>query len=127
MGERFPARDHNRDQKRGGRAVIPILPELRAWLDARDQTTPTVLVNSRGGSWTTSGLGSVFQKSKPAGFDRTMHDLRGTYVTWLAVKGLTDEEIARTVGWTAKRIAEVRARYVDEARVVIEMTKRLSA
>lgn len=114
-------------QKRKGRAVIPILPELRAWLDARDKSTPTVLVNSRGGSWTTSGLGSVFQKAKPDGFDRTMHDLRGSYVTWLAMKGLTDEEIARIVGWTAKRVAEVRARYVDEARVVVELVKRLSA
>lgn len=114
-------------KKRKGRAVIPILPELRAWLDARDKETPTVLVNSRGHSWTTSGLGSVFQKAKPEGFNRTIHDLRGTFVTWLAVKGLTDEQIARIVGWTAKRVGEVRARYVDEARVVVELVKKLSA
>lgn len=114
-------------KKRKGRAVIPILPELRAWLDARSNKEGPVLVNSRKKGWTESGLGSVFQKSKPAGFDRTMHDLRGTFVTWLAVKGLTDEEIARIVGWTAKRVGEVRARYVDEARVVVEISKRLSA
>ena len=113
--------------KRKGRAVIPILPELRQLLDSRAHRAGAVLRNSRGKPWTESGLGSVFQKHKPEGFDRTIHDLRGTYVTWLAIKGLTDEEIARTVGWTAKRISQIRARYVDEARVVISLVDRLSA
>lgn len=114
-------------KKRKGRAVIPILPELRTWLDERRRDSGPVLLNSRKRGWTASGLGGVFQTHKPADFDRTIHDLRGSYVTWLAVKGLTDEEIARIVGWTAKRVGEVRARYVDEARVVVELTKRLSA
>jgi len=56
-----------------------------------------------------------------------MHDLRGTYATWLAIKGLTDEQIARIIGWTAKRVSEIRARYVDEARVVVSLVERLSA
>lgn len=114
-------------KKRGGRAVIPIVPELRAHLDARTHRTGKVLRNSRGEGWTESGLGSVFQKAKPEGFDRTIHDLRGTYATWLAIKGLTDEQIARIIGWTAKRIAEIRARYVDEARVVVSLIDRLTA
>ena len=113
-------------KKRGGRAAIPIFPELRALLDAQPHRKGTVLRNSRDKAWTESGLGSVFQKAKPAGFDRTMHDLRGTYVTWLAVKGFTDEEIARVIGWTAKRVAQVRARYVDEARVVVSMVDRMA-
>lgn len=117
-------------KKRGGRAAIPIFPELRALLDSlkngQPHPTGTVLRNSRDKAWTESGLGSVFQKAKPAGFDRTMHDLRGTYVTWLAVKGFTDEEIARVIGWTAKRVAQVRARYVDEARVVVSMVDRMA-
>lgn len=113
--------------KRKSRAVIPIVPELRAHLDARPHRTGTVLRNSRGGSWTDNGLGTVFQRHKPKDFDRTIHDLRGTYVTFLAVKGLTDEQIARIVGWTAKRVAEIRARYVDEERVVISLIDRLTA
>lgn len=114
-------------RKRKARAVIPILPELRAHLDAREHRTGAVLRNSRGKAWTESGMGSVFQKAKPADFDRTMHDLRGTFATWLAVKGLTDEQIARIIGWSAKQVGEIRARYVDEARVVISMVERLSA
>jgi integrase len=114
-------------RKRKGRAVIPILPELRQLLDARDHRKGTILQTTRGTSWTESGLGTVFQRSKPAGFDRTIHDLRGTYVTWLATRRLTDDEIARIVGWTARRVAEIRARYVDEATVVTSLVDRLSA
>lgn len=118
-------------RKRDGRAVIPITPTLRRLLNKlepdRDKRKGAVLRNSRAQPWTESGLGSVFQKSKPNSFDRRIHDLRGTFVTWLAIKGLTDEEIARIVGWTAKRIGDIRARYVDEARVVVSLIGRLSA
>lgn len=119
-------------RKRGGRAVIPIYSELRQWLDARPtddagKRNGPVLLNSRKLAWTESGLETVWQRKKPAGFDRTIHDLRGTFVTFLALKGLTDEEIARIVGWTAKRVAQIRARYVDEARVIIHLADRLSA
>ena len=115
-------------RKRKSRAVIPILPELRAWLDARKgECKGIILRNSRGQPWTESGFETVWQRRKPAGFDRRIHDLRGSYVTWLAIKGLTDEEIARTVSWTAKRVGEIRARYVDEARVVVSLVARLSA
>lgn len=114
-------------RKRGGRALIPIYTELRKWLDARPKKVGKLLLNSREQGWTVSGLETVWQRRKPEGFDRTLHDLRGTFVTFLAVKGLTDEEIARIVGWTAKRIGEIRARYVDEAKVVISLAERMSA
>ena len=68
----------------------------------------------------------MFQKAKPEGFDRTIHDLRGTFATWLAIKGLTDQDIARIIGWTPQRVGEIRARYVDEARGVVSLAERLS-
>lgn len=114
-------------KKRKGRAVIPILPELRAFLDALPHREGAILRNSRGHAWTPDGITTTFTKTAPDGFDRTLHDLRGTYVTWLCQKRLTDDEIARIVGWTAKRVADVRARYVDEARVIISLVDRLSA
>lgn len=114
-------------RKRGGRAVIPLLRETRKLLDKLGEREGTVLKNSRGGQWTESGLGSVFQKAKPEGFDRTMHDLRGTFATRLILAGLTDEQAAMVMGWTAKRIAAIRARYVDEERVIISLAERLSA
>lgn len=118
-------------QKRKSRAVIPIFPELRtllAQLAEQYGRTGTLIKNSRGKSWTTTGLESVFQKAKiAAGLDLTIHDLRGTYVTWLASKGLTDQEIARIVGWTTADIATVREIYVDEENTIISLIDRLSA
>lgn len=111
--------------KRKKRVVIPILPELRALLDSIPGEG-AVLKNSRGKPWTTSGLGSVFQKAK-GDLAVRIHDLRGTYVTWLCTKGLTDEEIHRIIGWSLARINDMRARYVDEARVVVSLVERLSA
>lgn len=35
-------------------------------------------------------------------------------------------QIGRIVGWSPKDVAAMRARYVDEARVVIELSKRIA-
>lgn len=114
-------------RKRDTRAVIPILPETRKLLGKIGRKDGPVLLNSRGTKWTESGLGSVFQKSKPRDFDRTIHDLRGTFATRLILAGLTDAEAALILGWGAKEIAAIRARYVDEERVIISLAERLSA
>jgi integrase len=115
--------------KRGRRAIIPVYAELRSFLDAMkpEGAKGPILLSSRGTPWTDDGLKTVFQRKKPEIFDRTFHDLRGTFVTWLAVKGLTDEQIGRIIGWKLARVAEVRARYVDEARVIVSLVDRLSA
>lgn len=114
--------------KRQRRVVIPILPELRALLG--EAGTGTILKNSRAAAWTESGLGGVFQKAKgkATGFNMELrlHDLRGTYATWLAKKGLTDQEIGRIVAWSEKRVAEIRRRYIDEEHVVASLVARLS-
>lgn len=115
--------------KRKGRAVIPILPSLRAWLEKvpEEERTGMVLRNSRGWSWTESGLKTVFRKKKPQGFDRRIHDLRGTFCTMLITKGLTDDQAAMIMGWKSKRVAEIRARYVDEERVIVSLLDKLTA
>lgn len=115
--------------KRKGRAVVPIISPLRARLNKTppDQRNGTLLKNSRGERWTSSRLGSVMQKNKPEGFDRTFHDLRGTYVTFLINQGLTDDQCAMIVGWTAKRVSQVRSRYVNEERIILSLAEKLSA
>lgn len=131
-------------RKRKKRAVIPILPELRQLLQRLEAEIPKerdergkrtgaqlrtgpVLRNTRGEGWGESGVKSVWQRVKPEGFDRVLHDLRGTYVTFLAQQRLTDQEISRVVGWTTQRIGEIRARYVDEERVIVSLVDRLTA
>lgn len=116
--------------KKNRRVVVPILPELRDLLAEIGPSSGTVLRNSRGAAWTESGLGGVFQKAKGKahGFDTSLrlHDLRGTYATWLAIKGLTDQEIGRIVAWKETRVAEIRTRYIDEAHVVASLVERLT-
>ena len=113
--------------KKHRRAVVPIMPELRGLLDEIGPGTGTVLKNSRGKPWTESGLESVFHKAKiKAGVVVRIHDLRGTYATWLARMNFTDEEIARVMGWKVEQVAALRIRYVDEQHVVASMVARMA-
>ena len=114
--------------KRKKVATVPIFPDLRKFLDALPHREGPILRNSFGRKWTSSGLGGVYQKAKnKAGIDVHIHDLRGTYVTWLCVMGLTDQEVSKIVGWSESTVAEIRLRYVDQARVVVSIVERLSA
>lgn len=114
--------------KRKRTASIPVFPGLRAFLDSikPENATGPVLLNSRGKGWTASGFESSWQKKQPEGFDRTIHDIRGTYATWLCMKGVTDSEIADVIGWKRERVAEVRRVYVNQARTIVSLVERLS-
>lgn len=114
-------------RKRKARAVVPIHAELRSLLGEIGRGEGAVLKHSKGGAWTEDGIKTAFHRAKPEGFDRRIHDLRGTFVTFLCLRDFTDEQIARIVGWGAKRVADVRARYVDEARVVVALAERMKA
>nr|WP_317894130.1 tyrosine-type recombinase/integrase [uncultured Sphingomonas sp.] len=129
-----------------GRAVItvPLIPEIRevlarikarhaAEMDARppEKRKPlpkTVLANSRWVPWTATGFGSRFHDAKVAsGLDRNFHDLRGTFITRLILAGLTDDEIAKIVGWTTEEISVIRVKYCGDSRVVIALAERIAA
>ena len=124
-------------------ATIPLMPEAKALLarilqrhadqmakrpEAKRRPLPeTVLSNSRWQPWAPTGFGSRFNDAKvAAGIDKHLHDLRGTFVTRCCIAGLNDREIADIVGWNTKDIASIRARYADQARVVIAIGERLS-
>lgn len=109
--------------KTGGEAIIPLHPEL-----ARFFTGPgcgAVLRTSQGEPWTKDGFQSSWMRMRPKGFDRKVHDLRGTFATRLMTAGFTDTEIAMVMGWRAERIAAIRMRYVDRSRVARAMSERL--
>ena len=122
---------------------MPLLPEAKALLErikvrhasamaalleAKRRALPaTVLSNSRWQPWSASGFGSRFNDAKvEAGISVHLHDLRGTFVTRCMIAGLNDREIADIVGWDTKDIAAIRARYADQARVVVAIGKRLA-
>lgn len=110
-------------QKTGGEAVIPMHDELARFLVGPGKGP--ILRNSRGEPWTASGFQSSWGKAKPTGFDRRFHDLRGTFATRLMIAGFTDTDIANVMGWTAERVAAIRARYVDRIRVAKARAEKL--
>lgn len=124
-------------------ATIPLLPETKALLqrirdrheaemagrpEAKRRPLPeTVLANSRWQPWTATGFGSRFDDAKKAaGITKHLHDLRGTFVTRCCIAGLNDREISDIVGWNTKDVAAIRAKYADQARVVIAIGERLA-
>lgn len=115
----------DRTNKNKGRAVVPLIPALALWLKNRTDRTGHIVKTSRHTPWTASGFKASYRKKMPAGFDRHFHDLRGTYVTKLILAGLTDQDVAYIVGWKAKNVAEIRARYVNEQRVITNLLSRL--
>lgn len=110
-------------QKTKARVVIPLHPELKAELGKRGKGA--VLRNASGNAWTPSGFRTSWQRSRPKGFDRTFHDLRGTFVTKLASIGFSDQELSYITGWETEKVAAIRQRYVDRARVARKMARRI--
>lgn len=111
--------------KTGGEAVIPLYPELRKALGKRGKGV--ILRNLAGEPWTADGFQSSWRNHRPEGFDRHFHDLRGTFITRLAVANFTDGEIANVIGWTAERVAAIRAKYVDRTRVAKARARKFTA
>lgn len=113
-------------RKTGGEAIIPLHEDLARFLVGPPGPS-TILVNSRGQPWTADGFQTSWQRARPPGFDRKIHDLRGTFATHLMSQGFSDMEIAVFMGWRAERIAAIRARYVDRERVARAMVERMAA
>lgn len=111
-------------RKTGGEAIIPLHPDLARFLTGPGRGE--VLRDSRGRPWALEGWKSAWGRARPEGFDRHVHDLRGTFATGLMGAGFTDTEIALVMGWKAERIAAIRMRYVDRTRVARALAERLA-
>ncbi|MGD9664691.1 MAG: tyrosine-type recombinase/integrase, partial [Novosphingobium sp.] len=135
------------------RVTIPRLPQLNAILEElrnrpRAAGVETVLVNSRGKSWTGDGLASSFYDARAKANDgagiwhverdpstgedvrtaKRLHDLRGTFATRLMTQSgspLTDREVADVMGWSEQQVGEIRKHYVDDKAIVVALTRRL--
>lgn len=134
------------------RTIMPIVPDLRELLDElrlrnRAVDVDTVLVGARGHPVAPRTLTAEFiacrnranggrgivhppevegEKSKA----KTLHDLRGTFATRLMTLpggGLTDDQISSIMGWSARDVAAIRRRYVDEAAIVVAIAQRIKA
>lgn len=51
---------------------------------------------------------------------------RGIAATHFCLAGLDDREVAEIVGWSEKRIAEPRRRYVSREAIILSSVERLA-
>lgn len=134
-----------RSQKKRRFATMPRIAELDTLLAElrtrkRQPGVETVLVNSRGKSWTGDGLGSSFddvqRKAQIMHVDdetgerrkKHLHDVRGTYATRLCLEtDLTDAELADIMAWEPTRVGNIRRMYVDQSSIVVAIGERIAA
>jgi integrase len=116
-------------QKTGRPLVIPMFRDLRALLDLMPKAgqCPTVLTCARGKPWTIEGFDTALARArKAAGITKRLHDIRGTFATRAMQHGCTDAEIGMMLGWSPHNVGQIRARYVDGARVIVSIAQRLN-
>jgi integrase len=91
-----------RQSKTGARITILVGAPLKVALDqaAKHKCSTLILVNSQGRPWSPSGFRSAWGAAcKKVDIEEvTFHDLRGTFVTRLALVGCSEPEIAAVTG-----------------------------
>lgn len=126
------------------KATIPMTPKLESFLAEmrarhRAKGVNTILVNSFGRPWSGDGFGGSFNRVRDAAnivhmdddgapHKKHLHDVRGTFCTMLIAEcELTDDQAAEIMAWSPKRVATIRRKYVDGARVVVAIGERIAA
>jgi integrase len=105
---------HIKQSKTGAELAIPILPELRAALDAAPSGHLTFLATTDGKPFSAAGFGNWFRdRCNEAGLHGfSAHGLRHTACTRLANAGATGHEIA---AWSGHRTLREVSRYTRSA------------
>lgn len=106
---------HLQQSKTGTAVAVPIVPELRAALDALPRDRLTFLATATGAPFSPAGLGNWFRDAvRGAGLpdELSMHGLRKAAARRLAEAGCTTHEIASVTGH--KTLSEIE-RYTREA------------
>ena len=127
-----------KSRRRRKRAIIPMTPALRTLLGefrtrARKPAADTVLVNSVGDAWSADGFGHRFNAVRDRldirhtdGRRKHLHDVRGTYATRLVRYGLSDQEVADVLGWSANQVADIRKIYVQDDAAIQALSEKIA-
>lgn len=88
-------------QKTGRPIVIPLAPDLYAWLAGRYQAGDGLVFEAPG----RVGVWKAFKKAtRAASLDVTLHDLRRTGATWLLEHGVALPVVQRLGGWSRPHV-----------------------
>ena len=98
---------------------LPILPELRAALDASPSGHLTYLVTEFGKPFTANGFGNWFRKRcNEAGLRHcSFHGLRKAGATIAAENGATEHQLMAIYGWESPKQAAIYTRKADRKRL----------
>jgi integrase len=128
-------RQHVRDgvitldnEKTGMRVTIPILPALRATLDAGPVGDLAFIAQKSGASLTKKTLGNTFRAAcKAAGIiGKSAHGLRKAAATRAANNGATVAELEAIFGWSGGQMAALYTRSADRKRLAAGAMDKLS-
>lgn len=98
---------------------IPVLPPLRAAIDACPSGHMTYLVTEYGKAFTANGFGNWFKKRcREAGLDHcSAHGLRKAGATFAAENGATEHELMAIYGWESTKQAAVYTRKANRKKL----------
>lgn len=117
-----------RQQKTGKKLSIPIIPALRAVLDASAVGELTFLVTQHGLAYTANGFGNWFRTvCDEAGLKHcSSHGLRKAAATALAESGCSDHEIKAITGHSRSEQVAVYTEKVNQKKLAASAMRRLT-
>jgi integrase len=114
-------------KKTGTPVYIPILPVLRATLDA-GPIGETFIAGERGRARVSEGFGTWFAIAcKAAKVPGRAHGLRKAGATLAAENGATPHELSALFGWTNTRMAEIYTREADRKKLARSAMDKMGA
>jgi integrase len=116
-----------RRQKTEKHVDIPVLPELRAAIDAMPKAEHlTFLVTELGKPFTPAGFGNWFREQcDAAGIPLSAHGLRKAGATRLAEHGCTDHEIMAWGGWSSIKEVQRYTKAANRKRLALQAARKL--
>jgi integrase len=120
-----------RQQKTGVDVDLPVLPELRAAIDAMPKAEHlTFLVTELGKPFTAAGFGNWFRdQCEAAGLAKNLsaHGLRKAGATRLAEHGCSDHELMAWGGWKTLHEVQRYTRAANRKRLAMQAAEKLKA
>lgn len=116
------------NEKTGMRVTIPMLPALKATLDAGPVGDLAFISKKGGGPLAKKTLGNAFRVAcKAAGIvGKSAHGLRKAAATRAANNGATERELEAIFGWTGGQMASLYTRSADRKKLAAGAMDKLS-
>ena len=115
-------------EKTGTPVIIPMLPDLRAVIDASPTGDMVFIAGKSGKPMTKESLGNWFREScSTAGIGKSAHGLRKAAATRLANAGATVAQLEAVFGWQGGNMASLYTRAADRAKLARDIIEGMAA